>query len=177
MRPVMRWFNRIIPIFQTRKLRHNETLVQGQPEKPAADLGTSSLCSDSLSLHLVTAAATLLPWERVICPTGSLSTNPKQTFWDCQANTHFSLDQEHPPSLPGTGIFSACQMPADPWETRDMDPPSPAPKRNLANVLRDQPWGVPQVGILQRITTKEMLYLFAGDDRTVFLKVIVVSPF
>lgn len=55
----MRWFNRIIPIFQMRKLRHNERLVQGQPEKPAADLGTSSRRSDSLSLHLAIAAAHL----------------------------------------------------------------------------------------------------------------------
>lgn len=143
--------------------------MQGQPEKPAADLGTSLRCSDPLSLHLAPAAATLLPGERLTCPPGSLSTNPTQTFWDRQANTHFSLDQEHPPSLPGTGIFSACQMPADPWETRDVEPPHPAPKRNLANLLRDQPWGVPQAGILQGITTKEMLCLFAGDDRLFFL--------
>lgn len=83
----MRWFNRIIPIFQMRKLRHNERLVQGQTEKPAADLGTSPRCSDSLSLHLATAAANLLTRERLVCPTGSPSTNPKETFCDCRAKS------------------------------------------------------------------------------------------
>lgn len=28
-----------------------------------------------------------LTWERLVCPTGSPSTNPKETFCDCQAKS------------------------------------------------------------------------------------------
>lgn len=69
-----------------RKLRHNERLVQGQTEKPAADLGTPSLLWLPVPSPCDCSCKPARP-RKAHLPNRQLCQNPGETFCDSQAKS------------------------------------------------------------------------------------------
>lgn len=89
-----------------------------------------------------------------------------------------SLDQEDPPSLPGTEIFSPWWMTAGPWETWGMEASISCTKEKIWQIRSEtNPRECRVLAFCKGLPWKKCFLCLQVMTAWFFLKVIVVSPF